>query len=115
MYQSWQYSEFIMNWHEMTWRSYKMIFLKDHKPAGFEEQLQMPDYYNSLKFGIEYPVTPIKSVDPTSLPTEKDIKSKIEYIRSDKNWMNSIKEKARNKNQPVDSVLRWDAEWSLQN
>jgi hypothetical protein len=41
------------------------------------------------------------------------IQNLMEYIRTDKNWMKHIEEKARQRGIPVDSMLYLDADWGI--
>jgi hypothetical protein len=43
----------------------------------------------------------------------KKVKELITYIRTDKNWMKSIEQKAKDRNISVDSMLTLDAEWQV--
>jgi len=52
--------------------------------------------------------------DPEPSYAEK-LKKKIEYIRSDKEWMKHIEEKASERQISVDSMLLLDAAWVLEN
>lgn len=45
--------------------------------------------------------------------TKAKIQNLMEYIRTDKNWMKHIEEKARIRGIPVDSMLFLDADWGI--
>ncbi len=53
--------------------------------------------------------------DPDEPSYEEKIQKKIEYIRSDKDWMKYIEEKAQEQQIPVDSMLLLDAAWTIEN
>ena len=59
-YQTWQYRNGFIHFDSMTFSGYKTVFLLDHTPAGYWEQLQTPDYANSLKYGEEREVLPLE-------------------------------------------------------
>ncbi len=54
--------------------------------------------------------TPAKNKEKSK--TER-IKNQMEYIKSDKKWMEHIRQKAKKKGIPVDSMLKIDAIWSI--
>lgn len=113
LYQTWQYATGIIHYDSMTWKGYKTVFLKSYTPHRYWKQLQKPDYKNAREKGREE----ISDTTETNItyPTEADINAMIDYIISDKEWMNSIKKRALKKNQDVDSMLRTQAEWALKN
>lgn len=60
LFQSWQYSKGYIHYDGMTWEGYKTVFLKDHTPYGYWEQLQRPDYDNALLTGDEKIFIPVE-------------------------------------------------------
>ncbi|MEO8146757.1 MAG: hypothetical protein ABI723_03915 [Bacteroidia bacterium] len=52
-YQQWQYKYGLLHWAAMTKESYWAIFMKDQKPAGYDNLLKEPDNESALKYGRE--------------------------------------------------------------
>jgi len=59
---------------------------------------------------IDFGVSPLNS---KSTITKRDIEEKIKQIRNDSAWMKHIKDKAKEQNLTIDSMVRLDAEWIL--
>ncbi|MBN2668919.1 MAG: hypothetical protein JXR60_06805 [Bacteroidales bacterium] len=108
------------------WYYYQQVF-----PDNFEKEtlVQDVDAINELKnndfvfiistdanlfkfpFGFE---NLISNSDQDRDINEETINGMIEYIKSDSTWYASICKKAENNNVPVDSMLRIDAIWKLE-
>lgn len=59
-FQTWQYSKGYIHYDAMTYEGYKTVFLKNHTPYGYWEQLIVPDADNSIKYGEEKVAVPVQ-------------------------------------------------------
>jgi hypothetical protein len=78
----------------------------------------------ALEFDTLYVVSDKNSIEKIPLETllkalpnaeEKALIKDMNYMRTDENWMKSIREKAEKKNISVDSMLYLDAVWIRDN
>jgi hypothetical protein len=53
LFQSWQYMHGIIHYEAMTYEGYKTVFLKKYTPEGYWQQLRVPDWDNSYRYGEE--------------------------------------------------------------
>lgn len=98
-------------------------------PHGFDAYWRSPEPATrnwwladkSLSFDTLYVVRspgellrgPIENIHPAPSTDEIRVQDMIEHIRSDPEWMESIRAKATERDISVDSMLRLDAEWAL--
>jgi hypothetical protein len=101
-------------------------------PVDFDAYWHLPNEFNrnywlgekALEFDTLYVVSDKNSIEKIPLETllkalpnaeEKALIKDMNYMRTDENWMKSIREKAEKKNISVDSMLYLDAVWIRDN
>lgn len=99
-----QYYNGAIHWDSMTRKAYFDSFGKIHPSAQFKKDLQAPDYENAL----------LGKPEEFQVKKKKEtIQEVIKRIKSDPKWFDAVKEKAKNKNISVDSMLQLDARYVL--
>lgn len=73
-----------------------------------------PECFNVVVFEGGKTVKPSISKQTVKNEFTKKVEGLINYIKTDKNWYNAIKEKALKKNIPIDSMLLLDATWQVE-
>ncbi len=99
-----QYHYGAIHWDSMTRAAWLNSFGKVHPSPRFNLLIQAPDYDKALS-GLQE--TPAKTTK------EKQINQIISRIKKDPKWYQLVKEKARKKHIPIDSMLRLDARYCL--
>jgi len=100
-----QYYYGSIHWDSMTRAAWIDSFAKVHPSSRFNRLIKAPDYNKALS-GL--PETPAK------IPEEEQINQIINRIKKDHKWYEAVKEKARKRHIPTDSVLRLDARYCLE-
>ncbi|UBM63274.1 hypothetical protein LA303_04700 [Candidatus Sulfidibacterium hydrothermale] len=101
-----QYYYGSIHWDSMTRAAWFNSFGRIHPSAQFKNLISTPDYNDALK-GL-----PEKT--PQKISEKETLSKIIRRIKKDKNWMNLIREKAKQRNIPVDSMLLLDARYVLE-
>jgi len=100
-----QYYYGSIHWDSMTKAAWLDSFGRIHPSSRFYKLLKTPDYKDAL-LGL-----PPKTV---RVPQKETIEHIIQRIKKDKNWFDLVKEKAKKKQIPLDSMLQLDARYILQ-
>ena len=100
-----QYYYGSIHWDSMTKAAWLNSFGRIHPSSRFYRLLKTPDYKDAL-LGL-----PPKTV---RVPQKETIEHIIQRIKKDKNWFDLVKEKAKKKQIPLDSMLQLDARYILQ-
>ncbi len=99
-----QYYYGAIHWDSMTRQAYFNSFGRVHPSSGFQKLLKSPDYDRALR-GL-----------PEETHVQKEtLEEVIQRIKNDKNWAHLVKEKALKRNIPLDSMLKLDAKYVLEN
>jgi hypothetical protein len=99
-----QYYYGAIHWDSMTRRAYFDSFGRVHPSPRFQKLLKSPDYDRALR-----------GLPEESRVQKETLEDVIRRIKSDKNWYHLVKEKALKRNIPVDSMLKLDAKYVLEN
>jgi len=100
-----QYYYGSIHWDSMTRQAYFNSFGRVHPSPCFSKLIKTPDYTNAL-LGLS---------EKTIRKTKKEsVKSVIQKIKQDKKWFRLVKQKARKRNIPLDSMLKLDARYVLE-
>ncbi len=100
-----QYYYGSIHWDSMTKAAWIDSFGRVHPSPRFDKLIKTPDYGNAL-LGL-----PEKSIRKTK---EESVETMIQKIKKDKKWYQMVKEKAKKRNIPLDSMLILDAKYSLE-
>ncbi len=100
-----QYYYGSIHWDSMTRQAYFNSFGRVHPSPSFYKLIKTPDYRDAL-LGL-----PEKSIKKTK---KESVKAIIQNIKNDKKWYQLVKEKAKKRNIPLDSMLMLDAKYSLE-
>ncbi len=99
-----QYYYGSIHWDSMTRQAYFDSFGRVHPSQRFYKLIKTPDYKDAL---LGLPEISVKKSEKES--TE----AVIQRIIKDKNWYQLVKEKAKKRNIPLDSMLILDAKYTL--
>ncbi len=101
-----QYHYGAIHWDAMTQAAWFDSFGRVHPSPRFKHLIVPPDYGRALEGRPEKAASKIRKTEM--------LQKIIVRIKSDENWMKVIREKARQKNIPVDSMLFLDARYVLE-
>ncbi len=99
-----QYYYGAIHWDSMSRQAYFDSFGRVHPSPRFNSLLVHPDYQSALLGKPEL---------ITKRPMEEQLMPIIRRIKKDKNWYELVKQKAKKRNIPLDSMLKLDARYVL--
>ncbi len=99
-----QYYYGSIHWDSMTRQAYFDSFGRVHPSPRFNSLLVHPDYQSAILGKPEL---------ITKRPMEEQLMLIIRRIKNDKNWYELVKQKAKKRNIPLDSMLKLDARYVL--
>jgi len=99
-----QYYYGSIHWDSMTKSAWFDSFGRVHPSSRFDRLIKAPDY-DKVILGL-----PEKSMKK---PQKESVESVIQKIKQDKKWFQLVKQKARKRNIPLDSMLKLDARYVL--
>ncbi len=99
-----QYYYGSIHWDSMTKEAWFDSFGRVHPSPRFYKLIKTPDYNNAL-LGL-----PEKSFKKAR---KESVEVIIQKIKKDKKWYQLVKEKAKKRNIPLDSMLKLDARYVL--
>ncbi len=99
-----QYYYGSIHWDSMTRQAYFDSFGRVHPSPRFYKLIKVPDYKDAL---LGLPEISVKKSEKES------IEAVIQRIKKDEKWYQMVKEKAKNRNIPLDSMLILDAKYTL--
>ena len=100
-----QYYYGSVHWDSMTRQAWFDSFGRVHPSPRFYKLIKTPDYGNAL-LGL-----PEKSIKKTK---KESVEVIIQQIKKDRKWYQLVKEKAKKRNIPLDSMLVLDAKYCLE-
>lgn len=112
IFQTRQYYFGSIHWEGMTKEAYWDSFLRYRPSENFHGLIRYPD--NKAALTGRYQDLPVVNTVPQQEDTTRRnefIRSTIEKMRNDSNWMREIREKAAKWELEVDTVIRRDARW----
>ncbi len=100
-----QYRHGAIHWDSMTKAAYFNSFGRVHPSPRFNKLIKAPDYDKA-----------VRGLPETSaiVPKKESVESVIQKIKQDKKWFKLVKQKARKRNIPLDSMLKLDARYVLE-
>ena len=116
LFQTWQVRNGLIHQISMTRKSYFLNFLKTKPHPKYEELLVVPDYLDARK-GIYYSENEItdgerqKRLNEALKTREDSINYFKHVIKEDVRYYNLLREKAKQRNIPVEEMIEKDAVW----